>query len=228
MRQLLNRFKEVLRVITDTGLNDKLVIVGSWAYWIYQNYLFKTKVLPESLRTTDVDIFIPRHTKFSKKLSLISVFEKEGYRWRRALNDNIDKLEKEDFKIEFLTELKGKGVERTASIKGIGINAIPIRYLTLLSDDIQKIKLYNKYIVNVPAPLDYALHKLLIAQERQVNRQTGVSKKSKDIEQGSEIIMKLDIKEVLKKYNSLPKKWKQKILQSIEESDNPLLTYRFK
>lgn len=165
MNQLLNRFNEILKVINEFELTDNLIIIGSWAYYIYQNYVFKDKILPESLKTLDVDILISRNTKFNKakKLNMINILEKLDYCWYQKLDSEVDKFQKADFEIEFLTETKSKGLEKKYYFENIGINAKTIKYLNLLSEN--KIKLsINDFQVSVPPPLNYSLHKLLIAQ----------------------------------------------------------------
>ena len=227
MNQLLSRFNEILKIINETGLSDKLVIIGSWAYWIYQNYVFNEKISPVTLRTMDIDIFVSRNFKFTEEISLSAIFEKQGYRWFRSLNSEVDKFEKSDFKIEFLTESKGRGIENNFRIKGIGVNAITIRYLDLLNEGYMKVKIEDMK-VSLPYPVNYALHKLIVAQLRHTNRTTQTSKKEKDISQGVGILTKLNKDEVKKKLNSLPKKWQTKIIQSIEDSGNTLLLRHLK
>ena len=175
----------------------------------------------------DIDIFVSRNFKFTEEISLSAIFEKQGYRWFRSLNSEVDKFEKSDFKIEFLTESKGPGLESNFKIKGIGVNAITIRYLDILNEGYIKVKIKDME-VSLPYPVNYALHKLIVAQLRHTNQATQTSKKEKDISQGIGILIKLDKDEIKNKLNSLPKKWKQKILLSIEESGNALLIRQFK
>ncbi|MDD3149325.1 MAG: GSU2403 family nucleotidyltransferase fold protein [Candidatus Gastranaerophilales bacterium] len=226
MNPLLNNFFDIIKAINETQATDKFVIIGSWAYWVYNNYLFKNKIAAESLHTTDIDIFISRNTRFPNKIEIIPLLENHGFKWFRSLTSEIDKFEREDFKIEFLTEMKSKGVEKNFPFRAIGLNAITIRYLELLNENYIKIKI-NDLDITLPDPINYALHKLLIAQLRKTNPKTNINKKEKDIRQGLDIMTKVEISKVQDRYSKLPKKWKQKILKSISESERPILISLF-
>ncbi|MBA3052010.1 nucleotidyltransferase domain-containing protein, partial [bacterium] len=82
------------------------------------------------------------------------------------------------------------------------------------------ILLENKIIIKedniriaIPAPLNFCLHKLLIAQRRKDK-----SKKLKDMEQAIYILEIVDEKQFKTTYNSFPKKWQKYILQSLKEA----------
>jgi hypothetical protein len=226
MKQLLNNFFDIIQIINELKVYDKFVIIGSWAYWLYNNYIFKNKVSAESLHTTDIDIFISRQTRFSENIQIVPLLEKQGFKWFKSIITEIDKFQREDFKVEFLTEMKGQGIEKNYQFKEIGLNAITLRYLNLLNKNLFQTKINNLFIT-LPNPINFALHKLLIAQMRKIDNETKKSKKEKDISQGIDVISKLDIKKVQYEYSLLPKKWKSKILKSILESERPILKVFF-
>ena len=47
----LEQFNKIIDFLNQHNLQDKVIIVGSWAYYIYKNYYFKDKYSAEALRT---------------------------------------------------------------------------------------------------------------------------------------------------------------------------------
>lgn len=98
-----------------------------------------------------------------------------------------------DFKVEFLTPLTGKDDGKQVEIRQLGVPAIPLRFLDyLIADPVRAIALGRKpVLVQVPAPERFAVHKLIVSQERQK-----LSLKSqKDLEQSfdlQQVLQKLD------------------------------------
>ncbi len=73
-----------------------------------------------------------------------------------------------DFKVEFLTPLMGKDEGRQANIHQFELPAIPLRFLDyLIEDPISAMAIgRTPLLVRVPSPERYAVHKLIVSQER--------------------------------------------------------------
>lgn len=96
------------------------------------------------------------------------------------------------FRVEFLTPLKGRDTGKRTEIRQLGVPAIPLRFLDyLIEEPVAAIALGRKpVLVRVPSPARYAVHKLIVAQERK-----GSPKSQKDLEQSCDlqkILLKLD------------------------------------
>jgi len=79
MKTLLSRFKSIIEILNQNDLQDKVILIGSWSYYVYQNYVFKNKVTPQSLRTMDLDLFLSRHMRLKSEINLINKFEEKGF-----------------------------------------------------------------------------------------------------------------------------------------------------
>ena len=119
-------------------------------------------------------------------------------------------------KIEFITVEKGRGVDSSIRIKNLGINAIPLRFVSFLLDKPIMITDSGTKVL-VPNPTNFCLHKLIIASRRR-NR----DKRLKDLQQAICTSVILDKNDLKKLFNSLPKKWKGTILQMLEKSEEVL------
>ena len=89
-----------------------------------------------------------------------------------------------DFKVEFLTPLVGKDDGRRIEIRQFNLPAIPLRFLDyLIEDSISAMALgRTPLLVRVPAPERFAVHKLIVSQERKNSL-----KAQKDLEQAYDL-----------------------------------------
>jgi hypothetical protein len=90
-----------------------------------------------------------------------------------------------DFKVEFLTPLVGKESEGAVSIRQFNVPAIPLRFLSyLVEKSVSAVALGRQPIlVRVPSPERYAVHKLIVSQERR----NQPLKAQKDLEQSYDL-----------------------------------------
>jgi hypothetical protein len=95
------------------------------------------------------------------------------------------KAKKVDFKVEFLTPLVGKESDRPAKIRQFNLPAIPLRFLDfLIEEPVYALALGRQPIlVRVPAPERFAVHKLIVSQERK----NDPLKVQKDLEQAFDL-----------------------------------------
>jgi len=213
---VVNLIREILKIFADSGLFDEGVeLIGSWCFQLYQKHL-GAKNFP--LVTQDIDFLIPNpfrgkeHPDFIKKLGDLGFrhdFKHDGslYLWNAEL------------KIEFITPEKGRGVDTAIKIKKLGINAIPLRFVMLLLDN--PITIVEAGIsVLVPNPANFCLHKLIIASRRRKS-----DKRLKDLQQSVCSSMIVDKKKIHELFLSLPKKWRQVIIDMLENSKEELILY---
>lgn len=211
-------FWEFISILNENGLLRDLVIIGSWA-----EYIYSLTILPayqEEFVTGDVDILIPNINRPPDNKGLPETLIESGYLMAHDPLTNATKFYKQgELEVEFLTTVKGSGKELYYMVRSLGIMALGIRNLDLLSQ--YRIPLYvNNYLVNVPCPQIYILHKLLI------NRERG-EKKEKDLLAIRNILFFLQrdpvqILEMQRIYNQLTTK-QIKIIDEICESEKILL-----
>lgn len=191
-------FHSLLKTFDDLGLwKDGVELIGSWSFLLYQRHL---GVRPLPLRTQDVDFLLPwpyrgRIVDLSKRLSEL------GFHSVTAGNGSMHFVHPE-LKLEFLTPEHGKGGHDFRLVKPLGIKAIPLRFLDMLLKD--SILLGDGALkARVPAPLNFCLHKLMIAQRRTV-----AAKREKDIEQAVYVLGILEPSKFAKAVADLPPKWR--------------------
>ena len=204
---------KVLKVFADANLFDEGVeLVGSWCFWLYQK---KLGVNNYPLRTPDIDFLIPNPYRGKDNEGFLNRLQELGF--NRAFNSNGSiYLWNEELKIEFITPEKGRGAERAIKIRKLGINAIPLRFVSLLLDNPVSITERGIEIL-VPNPVNFCLQKLLIASRR---RET--EKALKDLEQAICTSTVLHKAEIQKTFATLPAKWQRSILKVLAKSKTEL------
>ena len=163
----------IVSALADSGFfNNGGILGGTQAFRHYP--LMLGYIPPEgTFLTEDVDLFAPRNTTlFSfREDNIISVLEARGL----EIEGCIDILERNickwrinnEMEIEILTSRENdyKSVSRH---KGLGVDVQSLRFLefTFLNPS-AAISLFREGIsINVPAPERYAIHKLVVSQNR--------------------------------------------------------------
>ena len=200
---------DILRIFDENGLwKEGIELIGSWCFQLYQKH-YGVKKYP--LRTTDIDFLIPFPYKGKTKLDLVEQLQMLGFR----LGFNTDGsffLRNAEMKIEFLSPEKGPGSEKAFNIEKLSLKTTPLRFLDMLLKDKIVVKEGNLNIC-IPSPLNFCIHKLLIAQRRRKE-----SKKLNDIMQGVYTLEVVDLGQFRNEYNDLHKKSKRYILRSLQEA----------
>lgn len=170
-----NAFWETIKIFDDEGLLPYIMIIGSWAEYIY-SYYFKTDFMP-SLRTRDVDFLYGNIHKPKKKINITAALVENGYSYVVNSMSGATKFIKEDLlELEFLTRAIGSGVQQIYEIPSINIKAEGLRTINILNNYPLELKCHD-FLVTVPEPAAYVLQKLLTNPKR-----TPVYKKEKDID----------------------------------------------
>ncbi len=147
--------------------------------------------------------------KGKNKIALIDKLENIGFR-TGFNNDGSFYIRNAEIKIEFLSPEHGRGFRKSFYIKNLTLRTIPIRYLEILLENRIMVKERNIEIA-IPAPLNFSLHKLLIAQLRK-----NKDKIEKDIIQAIFTIEAVELKKFKSRFLKLPKKAKNYIINSLE------------
>lgn len=208
--------KEILKVFADNNLfNEGVELIGSWCFLLYQKHL-GAKTFP--LVTQDIDFLVPNPFRGKEHLDFIAKLKNLGFNYDFNYDGSLY-LWNAEVKIEFITPEKGRGVNEAIKIKKLGIKAIPVRFVTLLLDNPIKI-IEDGIDVLVPNPANFCLHKLIIASRRRK-----LEKSLKDLQQAICTSVIVDEEEIYKLFVSLPKKWRQAILNMLEKAKEELILY---
>ena len=203
---------EILRLFSQHKIN--LLLIGSYCLPAYRNAL--NMRLP-TIKTQDIDFLVPRPYK-GKSVDVEAILSEIGFSLRFN-PDGSTYFTNGAFKIEFLTLEKGKSADKAISIKELGINAEPLRYLQMLFDD--PVSIHTEGLTYyVPNPWIFAFHKMLVIKLRKEQ-----SKKEKDILQIRAILREIktrqkDFSKSREYLNTLPPRW-QGIIKKFIESHIP-------
>jgi hypothetical protein len=119
------------------------------------------------------------------------------------------RLANPDLIIEFLVPEKGRGSDIPYPLPQLGLNAQALRFLGFLAENEIMVKI-ESFPVRMPHPINFALHKLLVAGRRLKKDKAG-----KDMETGIYVLKALidkgEVTQLRKTFNGLHRNW-QKII----------------
>ncbi|MFC1708761.1 GSU2403 family nucleotidyltransferase fold protein [Candidatus Omnitrophota bacterium] len=205
---------EVLRRLDKAGVLKSLILVGSWCMPFYEDY-FKTVTYGLSIRTRDVDFMVPGPIRVKTNVDVVELLKDLGFVTGFRGREGYIRLEHPELAIEFLVHEKGRGSNKPHSLRELGINAQPLRYLNLLTKDIIHAEIEGVKVA-LPHPVIFAFHKLIVAQIRKEKH-----KKIKDeadarkvlkalLDKGESAIIKMQ-------FSSMLPKWQKKVLRGLNE-----------
>lgn len=181
-RQLL----KLLKMFSDNGFAEHLILIGSWAEYFYM----EAEILPDyvaEIRTLDVDFLVKNLKKPNPSVSIIGLAKDEGFFIDEDCLTGVMRLLSADgFEVEFLIAQKGKG-DNPYMKTNLGITAQALRHLSVLKENTITVD-YMGVLVNVPTPEAFVLHKMIINSERKdklekdrlvINRMYGHLEKSR-------------------------------------------------
>ncbi|PIQ90308.1 MAG: hypothetical protein COV71_05120 [Candidatus Omnitrophica bacterium CG11_big_fil_rev_8_21_14_0_20_41_12] len=210
---MVEPIRKILKVFVDNGLFEEGVeLIGSWCFKLYQDYLGVRKFPLSSL---DVDFLIPVPFHGKEHLGFIKQLEDLGFEADFKRDGSLF-LWNADLKIEFITVEKSGGTDKAIRIKKLGIDAIPLRHVGFLLDGSVTITDAGLKI-KVPSPVRFCLHKLIIAPLRKKP-----DKNLKDLQQAIYTSTIVDKREMWQMFLSLPRKWQQTVLRSIDKAEGEL------
>lgn len=214
-------FQKVLEKFSALGLwSSGLQLIGSWSFLLYQRHL---GVRPLPLRTQDVDFLVPWPYRNDRIVDLSAAMQELGFRSVTTGNGSMYFAHPE-LRVEFLVPERGKGGLDYRLVKALGVRAVPLRFLDMLLKDPIRLK-EGGLEVSVPAPLNYCLHKLIVAQRRQSE-----DKREKDVQQAVYVLDILDPKDFKSSLRAQSPKWRRLAERSLSFAwenfplERPLLT----
>lgn len=198
-------FWKTIESLNNLELLPNLVVIGSWAEYLYQDY-FETEYIA-NIHTRDLDFLYPNIHKPARKINLIEEMEKLGF-VHDNVRDGVSTFYKKDsLEIEFLTRILGAGDHISCYIEPIGIKADGIRDLNIFAGNTLAVSTHG-FTVFVPEPACYAIQKILINPTRLPEYKKGpdiekvrrllphISKDFNQIKKFSEIYSKLTKKQI--------------------------------
>ncbi len=180
----------ILEVLANAGLfKQGMTLVGTAAYQTYAGILGYYPPAA-TLMTNDVDLslaeFVSAHDGQDFEKILLRADPTFKPMWSAA--DRLPKSFRASngFAVDLLTAF-GKGRKTPVPIAGLGVAATALPFQEFPAQEtIETVALYGTgVLVRVPTPLRFAVHKLIVAQRRDV---TQTAKKQKDLKQALELI----------------------------------------
>ncbi len=211
------KFKELLHILDKEGTIKDVILIGSWCLLFYK-YIFEN--FEPSIRTTDIDFYVPNAKSFKASNGLIGSMKNNNYdAFNDVLTHKTTFISPDGFEVEFLTNLNR---QRLSCIKlgNTQIFAESLPHVNIFEGNYIEIN-YDGMIIKVASPASYILQKMLIHKDRK-------DKKEKDAESIKNVLFYLNAsekyKQELKKiYIQLPNKWKSTINKVALEQNIPLI-----
>ena len=200
---------KVLRVFEKHRLwEEGIELIGSWCFYLYQRHL---GVRPYPFKTQDVDFLVPYPFRGKGKVNLLQELAGLGFR-HDFRGDGSVYLRSAELQIDFIIPEHGRGMEHAPSIPSLGIRPTPLRFVDILLEHPISV-VEDGMRIPIPDPAAFCLHKLLIAPRR-----PRLEKRIKDYEQALHTVPILKKESLRKIYLALPKAWRKRILQSLEQA----------
>lgn len=214
MKSQENVFWKTIDIFNKAKILPHILIIGSWAEYVYETSCYVGSGFKSNLKTMDIDFLIKNLRLPKNKIDLKSILEDEGYLISTS-RTGITKFFKDGvIEIEFLAKEMGKGQIEPYMFEPLNIKVEGLRNMSILSDNAVVINLKN-YDLSVPKPQAYIFHKLIINEKRGRKREKDI----RSVKNLLNTIHKFDseIEELLTIYNNLTKKEKQKVDKVCED-----------
>lgn len=207
-------FWDAIEVFRSTGALPHIMIIGSWAEYLY-TYYYVEGYRP-NVRTRDVDCFYPNIGKPEEKIYISKAFKERGFEYQEDTLTHVGRFIKENLlEISFLSRTVGAQQNGPRKIKAFQIYSEGIRDVNILEKYPMHI-LAKDYEIVVPEPAVFIIQKLLAYPKRKPDY-----KKEKDIVAINELlpfVIESDQKErLLDIFNRLSDKEKKRVLRICED-----------
>lgn len=161
-------FWQVIEILDNKGLLPHVLVIGSWAEYLYHDY-FEGEFTP-NIRTHDLDFVIRNIRKPANPVSLAPYLRAQGFLHDVDRVSGVNKFFYEGgFEVEFLAPAYGVG-ERYIKVPSLDIISQSIRNLSILLRNPIVVTSHG-YELITPEPAAYILQKVLINQERKGYKQ---------------------------------------------------------
>jgi hypothetical protein len=180
---------KVLEAIANAGLFKAGVqLVGTAAYQTYP-CLVGAYLPASALMTNDADLLVSSFIAQGQPHDLEKILQRADptFKAHMSRDDTLPKVFKaaNNFQVDIVTKF-GRGRKSPIPIRDLQCSAEALKFMEYLSDEsTEAVALYGTgVLVSVPPPIRYAIHKLLIAQERKLL----APKRAKDLRQARDLI----------------------------------------
>ncbi len=208
---------EILRRFHKEGILDDLILIGSWCIYFYKEYFNNVPYIDQAaIRTRDIDFLIDRPARIKHTVNIPEILKDLGFVTILKGREGYVKLDHPDLLLEFLVPEKGKGTDKPVPLTKLGMNAVALRFLNLLTDNIIKIKIED-FDISMPHPANFALHKLIIFQRR-FKEEKAIKDRSTAVDILKALIKKGEGAYVKHIFNTMIPKWQKKVIKGLEEA----------
>lgn len=159
-------FRLALEALHETGLLPFILVIGSWAEYLYQG------INPQSgfvkhLQTRDLDLFLENMRKPKGPTGIVEALKQRGFFLEIDRVTEVGRFYKEDLlEIQFLVRSLGSAAESSHETPALSIRVEGLRDLDILSVKPVTVE-WEGYSIRVPSPEAFVLQKLLIQDDRQ-------------------------------------------------------------
>ncbi len=165
-------------------------------------------------------MLIPHPSTIKTKVDVAELLKELGFIVGFTGSKGYIRLEHPQLIVEFLVPQLGRGSDKPYPLPQLGLNAQALRFLDFLTQHTIAVEV-NRMSINLPHPANFALHKLLILDRRNVPEKT-----AKDKDAAIRILKALMNKGeqdfVRTVYDSMPRRWQtkiKKVLVELQEKD---------
>lgn len=199
-------------LLQQQGLLEHLIVAGSWCIYFYKFY-YNRKQPIATLRTRDVDFFIPSPRSIKIEVDLPELLEHLGFIIDFQGRAGYIRFVHPDLFIEFLVPERGRAADKPYPLKQLKINAQALRFLDILQ--IRTVEVNIKDIqLTLPHPSCFVLHKVIIYKRRPKEE-----KRERDIEQIKRMLSFIqkqnELDSLTEIYSQLHKKWQKTIVSNL-------------
>jgi hypothetical protein len=181
----------VIEAVSDAGLfKSGLVLIGTAAYQLYPPVVCHF-LSAGTLTTQDVDLAVATVAGSTQGGDILGILRRSDPTFdtspqldRKALPKKF--RSKSGVIVELLTPVRTRADDGVVDIPRLGAGAVPLQYLSYLIEDAIEVTALagSGFLVTVPQPARYAVHKLIVAQHRQADN----PKRIKDLRQAEELM----------------------------------------
>ena len=202
-------FWDIIEVFEKEGLLSYVMVIGSWAEYIYQHHLITG--FTANLRTRDIDFFYPNIGRPQKHdIKIIKSLREKGFVYAEDPLSGAGRFFKEELlELEFLTRALGKG-KSVNEIPSLNIKAEALREINMLAKYPLQLDC-NDFIITVPEPEVYILQKLLTNPTRTED------KKEKDIQAVRVLLRHVKMDRLRQIFDGMSKKEKRAVNDTKEK-----------
>lgn len=207
-----NEFSRFIKLLDDNDCLPYLILVGSWAEFIYKETNMLMNFEP-NIKTLDMDFLLINMRKPNPAKNLVDLAKNEDYIIQYDRFDGTTKIvDKKGLEIEFLINKVGAGLE--SSIKtNLGVIAQSLRHMDIILRNRVETDYFGMKIT-VPVPEAYVLHKMVINKERK-------EKQEKDRQAVINLWPCMDRNRILEIMATLTKKEQKEIRNFIKDNHLP-------